>query len=175
MYKRQDYTGQQITRQEPTVGGSIASFVDNAGSSTIKGFELEGNVVLFAGLSASFGYGYTDAKFNEYLTKNAAGTVINNAATAVFQNTPKNNGNFTLNYARNLSDGSKIAANIGASYRSPYHMFEAVNPALDQNDAYTLVDAGVSVSYTHLDVYKRQQYNNCYIWSCWYKKPSNLW
>ena len=139
-----DYTGQQITRQEPTVGGSIASFVDNAGSSTIKGFELEGNVTLFAGLSASFGYGYTDAKFNEYLTKNAAGTVINNAASAVFQNTPKNNGNLTLNYARNLSDGSKIAANIGASYRSPYHMFEAVNPALDQNDSYTLVDAGIS-------------------------------
>lgn len=32
---RSEYDGQQITRQEPTTTGAIASFVDNAGSSTI--------------------------------------------------------------------------------------------------------------------------------------------
>ena len=41
-----DYSDQQITRQQPTVTGSIASFVDNAGASTIQGVELEGTVAV---------------------------------------------------------------------------------------------------------------------------------
>ncbi len=41
-----DYSDQQITRQQPTVTGSIASFVDNAGASTIQGVELEGSVAV---------------------------------------------------------------------------------------------------------------------------------
>lgn len=141
---RAEYKGQQITRQEPTVTGSIASFVDNAGASTIQGFELEGGYNFNRNFGFTFGMGYTDAEFNEYLTKNAAGTVIDTSATAVFQNTPELNGNLALNYNRPLASGAKVTANVTASYRSEYHMFEAVNALLDQNSAYTLIDAGVS-------------------------------
>ncbi len=138
-----DYEGQQITRQEPS-GTSIASFVDNAGSSTIKGVELEGNFKLSDALNASFGLGYTDAKFNEYRSFNALQQPIDLSATAKFQNTPEWNGNFGLNHTHSLGENGKINANILASYRSEYTMFEFANPLVDQTKAYTLVDAGIA-------------------------------
>lgn len=138
-----DYEGQQITRQEPA-GASIASFVDNAGSSTIKGLELEGSAKLTDSLGASFGLGYTDAKFNEYRSFNALQQPIDLSATAKFQNTPEWNGNFGLNHTYSLGDSGKINTNVLASYRSEYTMFEFANPLVDQTKSYTLVDAGVA-------------------------------
>jgi iron complex outermembrane receptor protein len=141
---RADYEGQQITRQEPTVTGSIASFVDNAGSSEIQGFELEGGLNFSREFAATFGVGYTDAHFNEFITKNAAGVITDLSSSAVFQNTPKWNGNVALNYSHSLGDMGDIAATLSASYRSKFSMFEFVNPAIDQNSNITLLDAGVS-------------------------------
>lgn len=144
---RSEYEGQQITRQEPTVTGAIASFVDNAGSSTIQGVELEGGLNLFGGLSSTFGIGYTDAKFNEFRSFTLVGTTltpIDLASTAKFQNTPEWNGNVALNYVRSLGDNGKINANLTASYRSEYTMFEFANAALDQTEPYTLIDAGIA-------------------------------
>ncbi|KAF0183575.1 MAG: TonB-dependent receptor [Hyphomonadaceae bacterium] len=151
---RADYEGQQITRQEPTVFGSIASFVDNAGSSEIQGFELEGGVNFNREFGATFGLGYTDAHFNSFITKNAAGVVTDLSSTAVFQNTPKWNGNFALNYNHAMGDMGSVAATLSASYRSKFSMFEFVNPSIDQNSNITLVDAGVSwtTSEGHLKV-----------------------
>jgi len=150
-----DYSDQQITRQQPTVTGSIASFVDNAGASTIQGAELEGAIQFTDRLSLSYGVGWTDAEFDKYETFQ----VITNPApppatitvpvdlsdTAVFQNTPEWNGNLALNYAQPLSDGwGSLLATISGSYRDSYYMFEFPNPLIDQNDAYTLVDASVA-------------------------------
>jgi iron complex outermembrane recepter protein len=144
---KSEYTGQQITRQEPNLSGGITSFVDNAGSSTIQGIELEGGATLFAGLSTTFGIGYTDAKFNEFKSFTLVGTTltpIDLAAISKFQNTPEWNGNFALNYARSLGNNGKINANVTASYRSEYQMFEIAAPLLDQTKAYTLLDAGIA-------------------------------
>ena len=150
-----DYSDQQITRQQPTVTGSIASFVDNAGASTIQGAELEGAIQFTDRLSLSYGVGWTDAEFDKYETFQ----VVTNPApppatitvpvdlsdTAVFQNTPEWNGNLALNYAQPLSDGwGSLLATISGSYRDSYYMFEFPNPLIDQNDAYTLVDASVA-------------------------------
>jgi iron complex outermembrane receptor protein len=150
-----DYSDQQITRQQPTVTGSIASFVDNAGASTIQGAELEGAVQFTDRLSLSYGVGWTDAEFDKYETFQ----VITNPApppatitvpvdlsdTAVFQNTPEWNGNLALNYEQPLSNGwGSLLATISGSYRDSYYMFEFPNPLIDQNDAYTLVDASVA-------------------------------
>ena len=63
-----DYSDQQITRQQPTVTGSIASFVDNAGASTIQGVELEGAFQFTDQLSLAYGVGWIDAEFDEYQT-----------------------------------------------------------------------------------------------------------
>lgn len=143
---RADYEGQQITRQEATVTGSIASFVDNAGSSTIQGVELEGGARLTDHLSMNFGIGYTDAQFNEFRSFTVVSgvlTPIDLAPTAVFQNTPEWNGNLSFSYRRSLGTLGAMDATLGASYRSEYTMFEFVNPLLDQTDPVTLVDAGI--------------------------------
>ena len=150
-----DYSDQQITRQQPTVTGSIASFVDNAGASTIQGVELEGTVQFSERLSLNYGVGWTDAEFDKYETFQ----VITNPApppatltvpvdlsdTAVFQNTPEWNGNLALNYAQPLQNGwGSLLATLSGSYRDSYYMFEFPNPLIDQNDAYTLVDASIA-------------------------------
>ena len=150
-----DYTDQQITRQQPTVTGSIASFVDNAGASTIQGVELEGAVQFTEKFSLTYGLGWTDAEFDKYETFQ----VITNPApppatltvpvdlsdTAVFQNTPEWNGNLALNYAQPLpGTWGSLLLTASASYRDSYYMFEFPNPLIDQNDSYTLFDASVT-------------------------------
>ncbi len=150
-----DYSDQQITRQQPTVTGSIASFVDNAGASTIQGVELEGAVQFSDRFSLNYGVGWTDAEFDKYETYQ----VVTNPApppatitvpvdlsdTAVFQNTPEWNGNLALNYAQPLpGTWGSLLATVSGSYRDSYHMFEFPNPLIDQDDAYTLVDASIA-------------------------------
>jgi iron complex outermembrane receptor protein len=150
-----DYSDQQITRQQPTVSGAIASFVDNAGSSTIQGVELEGAVQFTDQLSLTYGVGWTDAEFDEYnsfqLVANPEpppATIpvpVDLADSAVFQNTPEWNGNLSLNYAQPLADGwGSLLATLTGSYRDSYTMFEFENPLLDQTDSYTLVDASLA-------------------------------
>ncbi|MGQ0836769.1 MAG: TonB-dependent receptor [Gammaproteobacteria bacterium] len=149
-----DYEGQQITRQEPTVTGAIASFVDNAGSSEIKGVELEGAIRFTDGFTASYGVGYIDAEFKEFRSFSvvpnpapppATITVpVDLSSTAVFQNTPEWNGNLTLAYRHGLGGGRGGLVWTGSgSYRGEYSMFEFANAQLDQTESYTLVDAGV--------------------------------
>jgi iron complex outermembrane receptor protein len=150
-----DYSDQQITRQEPTVTGGIASFVDNAGSSTIQGLELEGAFRFTDQWSLTYGVGWTDAEFDEYLTTQTVtnptpppATLLEEvdlSDTAVFQNTPEWNGNLALNYLQPLSAGwGSLLATVSGSYRDSYHMFEFENPLIDQTEDYTLVDASLA-------------------------------
>jgi iron complex outermembrane recepter protein len=149
-----DYSDQQITRQQPTVTGSIASFVDNAASSTIQGVELEGAFQLTDELSLTYGVGYTDAQFDTYKTYQivtnpapppATITVpVDLSKSVVFQNTPEWNGNLSVNYQQGLGAGhGSVLGTLTAAYRDSYHMFELPNPLIDQNSAYTLLDASL--------------------------------
>lgn len=149
-----DYEDQQITRQEPTVTGAIASFVDNAGSSDIQGVELEGAIRFTDSFTATYGVGYIDAEFNEYNTFTLVpnptpppatiSVPVDLSSTAQFQNTPEWNGNLTLNYLLQLGgSGGSLLFIASGSYRSEYSMFEFQNASIDQVDDYTLIDAGV--------------------------------
>ncbi len=135
---RSDYTDVQITRQIP-VGASIASQVDNAGSATIQGAELEANFKVSDNLSLNGAIGYIDAKYDEYLSRNpASGLVENLAGLAKFQNTPEWTNNFgaTINFP---VFGGKMVITPTASYRSDMQMFEFAAPTLDQK-AFWLYD-----------------------------------
>jgi len=149
---RADYTDQQITRQEPTTTGAVASFVDNAASSTIQGAELEGAFVLTDALSITYGVGWTDAQFDEYRSYSVVtnpnpppdtiSVPVDLSDSVVFQNTPEWNGNVALNYTQPLGAGhGTFFGNLTASYRDSYHMFELPNPLIDQVNDYTLLDA----------------------------------
>jgi iron complex outermembrane receptor protein len=147
---RAEYQDQQITRQQPTVTGSIASFVDNAGSSTIQGVELEGAIRFTDRLTATYGIGYTDAEFDEYRTFQLVtnptpppatiSVPVDLSDTAVFQNTPEWNGNLALSYLHELQEWGSVLGTVRGSYRSEYSMFEFENELVDQTEDYTLLD-----------------------------------
>jgi iron complex outermembrane receptor protein len=136
---RSDYEDQQITSQV-AIGTAIASFVDNAGSSEIQGFELEGAVAFNEALSATFQLGYIDAAFNEFITFDpATGTRRNRAAEFDFQNTPELTAALAVTYRHTFANGSSLSVVPALSYRDDYQLFEARNPAIDQKN-YTLLD-----------------------------------
>ncbi len=148
-----DYQDVQITRQEPTVVGTIASFVDNAGAATIKGAELEGTVFLADNFNAVFAVGYVDTAFDEYLSNTVIANPAPPPATIVvpinlsniadIQNTPEWTGSLAFNYTISLGDSGQIVITPSASYRGAARMFELAAPGLDPG-AYTLYNASAS-------------------------------
>ncbi|MGV6820162.1 MAG: TonB-dependent receptor [Parvularcula sp.] len=155
-----DYTDQQITVQQGAdsdndgVNDTFVSSVFNAGSSTYKGIEFEGNLTLTDNLSASAVVGIIDAEIDKIIS---AGTNI--ADQFVTQNTPELQYRLGLNYVRDLPDNwGTMTFNTSASYRDDYFLFNVKNdgfapgtsavfpnggPALDP-DSYTLWDASVT-------------------------------
>ncbi|MFT4179400.1 MAG: TonB-dependent receptor [Thermomonas sp.] len=135
-----DYTNQQVTIQAwVPATNTVASLVDNAGSSTIYGAEFE----VTANLSKSFrvfaSLGYVHAGFDEFITYNAvSGSNVDISSTAVFQNTPKFTGYLGATWSVPAFGGT-LALTPSLSHRSSYHMFETPNAMLDEN-GYTLVD-----------------------------------
>lgn len=157
-----DYQDVQITRQEPTVAGSIASFVDNAAAATISGAELEGTVYFTDNFNAVFAVGYTDSGFDEYMSN----TVVANPApppativvpvdlssTADIQNTPDWTAALSFNYTVDLGNAGSLVFTPSASYRSEYQLFEIPAPLIDE-DGYTLYNA--SLTWTSADDHLR--------------------
>ncbi len=145
---RSDYTDMQITRQEPTTLGGIASFVDNAASAVIDGAELEGRIFLTDNLSANFAIGYIDGEFEEYHSTAVnpapppATIPIDLSGLAAFQNTPDVTAAFSMTYTAALA-GGVLAITPSASHRGDSQMFEFATPMLDQ-DAYTLYNASIT-------------------------------
>lgn len=141
-----DYTGQQITTQQVNPAGTgVVSFVDNVGSSTIWGWEFEGQAFLTSRLSASLALGYVNAEFNEFLAYVPNGspppTFVQTdvSGSRQFQNTPEWTGNFSLTYDQPMGDLGNLRAIAGVSYRADTSMFETPFPELDQS-AYQLFD-----------------------------------
>lgn len=145
-----DYQGQQVTTQvaKVTPPPGVVSFVDNVGSSTIWGAELEANAVMSRNISANLTFGYVNAKFNEFLVYDLpSGQYVDVADTRVFQNTPE----FTLSTSVNIHGelaGGWLTVQPMLSFRSETNLFEIPIPAIDQG-AYALVD--MSVTWTSPD------------------------
>ena len=138
-----DYTDQQITSQF-AIGTTVVSFVDNAGRSSIDGFELEGSATINESLSANFQYGYIDAGFDEFVTFDpATGTRRNLASQRAFQNTPKSTASASLTYTHELGAAGQLYVVPSYSYRDAYQLFEVANPAIDQK-SYSLIDVAVT-------------------------------
>lgn len=143
------YEDQQITTQYP-VGATVASVVENAAASSIKGWEFEGSARLSDNLSANLMLSYLDANFDQFLSYQvgtpacapAPGCFVDVSNTRKFQNTPEWTGSFGLTYSRDLGDNGSIVFSPTASYRDDIQMFEVAAPLLDQK-AYWLYDASL--------------------------------
>ncbi len=140
-----DYQDIQITRQEGTVTGAVASFVDNAASATAKGVELEGNFFLTNNLTANLALGYFDGKYNEYHSFTVVSgvlTPIDLSGSAKFQNTPDWTGSASFTYSVPFASG-QLAFTPSAAYRGDSRMFEFATPLIDQ-PAYWLYNASLT-------------------------------
>jgi len=136
-----EYEDQQVTTQVPS-GASIASFVDNVGSSTFYGFEFEGQLRIMDSLSASFAVGYLHSDFEEFLRYNLTTMVFEDISDqVVLQNAPEWTGYLGLTWTGDVAGGA-LAVTPSVSYRGDSSMFEFPNPILDQQ-AYTLVDLSI--------------------------------
>jgi len=137
-----DYQDQQITTQQvatpPAVG--IASVVDNVGSSTIYGFEVEGSAFLTDDITANFSVGYLKNEFDEFITL-VTGTPVDISDIREPQNSPEWSAYYGMTWRGDIL-GGEIRVTPSLSYRSDYHLFDTPDPILDQ-DGYVLADASV--------------------------------
>ena len=136
-----EYQDQQVTTQVPS-GASIASFVDNVGSSTFYGAEFEGQLRILDNLSANFAVGYLHSDFEEFLRFNLTTRVFEDISDqVVLQNAPEWTGYLGLTWIGDVAGGA-LAVTPSVTYRGDSSMFEFPNPILDQQ-AYSLVNLSI--------------------------------
>ena len=146
------YEDQQITTQYPA-GATVASVVDNVGSSSIRGWEFEGRLRASQNLTIQGTLSYIDAQFDEFLAyvptasgntscPTLVGCVIDVSSQRDFQNTPEWTGSISATYNWFLSNGSMVSFLPSIAYRSEYQQFETPAPLLDQG-AYWMYDASL--------------------------------
>ncbi|MEX2496676.1 MAG: TonB-dependent receptor, partial [Woeseia sp.] len=140
---RSDYEDQQITSQFLIPPSTVVSFVDNAGSSELWGWELEGTASFSEMVGARMALGYIDAQFNEFVTFNPdTGQRENLADQRDFQNTPEWTGALSLDFHFPLAGRGDLTFIPAAAYRGESQMFEIATPGLDQG-SYWLYDASL--------------------------------
>ncbi len=158
-----DYKNVQIPGSIPTLNaaGAVTGFagsLTNAGKAEIKGLELEAVARLTDSFRVSGMVSFIDAKYTEWMV--ASGTsLVNVAANAEFQNTPKKAANLTATYEWPMAmfgRPGKFAFSNSFSYKDTVYQAEFVRlsgvASVDANVAqniilsqpgYTLWDAGL--------------------------------
>ena len=146
-----EYQDQQVTSQQPIVspGVGVASFVDNVGQSTIRGFEAEASWRPNEAILINGAFGYIDAQFEEFLRFDPTATpprLVDISHLVVFQNTPEYSAALSATITPPIpAEMGVVQITPSISYRSRYSQFEFPNPLLDQA-GYTLLD--LTASYT---------------------------
>lgn len=142
------YRDQQVTTQFLS-GTTVVSSVDNVGRSRIYGWEMEARAVPDRNFQVQAAIGYTNAKFQQFLTLDPATLTIKDfASQRVFQNTPKYTASVSATLGHDLDGIGRFTLTPALSFRSKYSLFEVPNPVLDQK-SYQLVD--VSIVWTSED------------------------
>ncbi|UXN05078.1 TonB-dependent receptor [Bartonella sp. HY406] len=88
----------------------------NAAAATSKGFEIEGTFAINDEISLSGGYGYTDAKYDDFIDEILKQTYSGNPLPFA----PKHSFNTSLNWQHELHNNWLIHAGVDYSYRSSY-------------------------------------------------------
>jgi iron complex outermembrane receptor protein len=126
-----EYKDQQITTQYAS-GATIASVVDNVGSSSIQGLEAEGSLRLTPELTLNSTLGLINANYDKYLAYIPGTGLTDVSGQRSFQNTPKITFSANATYVVKLGDWGKVALTPAISFRDKYQMFETATPLLDQ-------------------------------------------
>ncbi|MEM1154936.1 MAG: TonB-dependent receptor, partial [Pseudomonadota bacterium] len=117
---------------------SVAPVTRNAGTATIKGFELEGQFIPGEGWLMDFGVGYVDAGFDDI----DEGTTFL-STDSEFERVPKWTLSASASKEFNLPGGSLLLPRLDWSYRSKTYNDSFNTPEIAQ-DAYSLVNTSLA-------------------------------
>ena len=113
----------------------------NAAKAEIKGFELEVQAVPVDGLTLRGSLGYLDTKYKEFLYFDPVTATIFDLKGAALQNAPKWAATAGINYAIDLSGGSKIVADVSYQYTSKKYYTAILNTPRSEIQPTHYVDA----------------------------------
>jgi len=116
----------------------------NAGKATSKGFELELSMLLLKELKLSSGWGYADARFDEY--KNGGGEGIDFDGNRLPW-APKNEYNISVEYQQAISDFGSLLLYGEFVYQGNFYCMASNDPELSFVDSYELLNARVGFNF----------------------------
>ncbi len=97
--------------------GSINATIINAGKLRTQGLEIDAAARITRDLRGTLTYGYTDAKFGQYLTTSPTGAPIDAASNTVVSGAPKHTFNLNLDSRlATLSSGANLNAMVDFKY-----------------------------------------------------------
>lgn len=133
-WKNQQVTLSQVATNAVTGLPASASLILNAGATTVKGFEISGQLRLNANWNFNLGYGYTDAKFDRFCDATfaqisgvttqtgpcagAASVPTLSVAGYHTANAPKHNGTIGVDFGAPISDRWEFFARFDTTYQS---------------------------------------------------------
>ena len=135
----------QIAQFEAGTGGASSQLV-NAGKATFKGIELDMVAVLAEGLILDLTYGYLDAEFDEYLSRDPATDQeidISNVTTVA--RAPEHTLNIGLQYDFSPFSFGSMSARVDGNYLDEF-TFHPYNNRYDSADDRWLLNARLSLN-----------------------------
>jgi iron complex outermembrane receptor protein len=117
-----DYKNLQVSTVVQLPDGSTPSLITNAGTSEIKGAELEVTLEPVHGLTLSASYAYTDAKYEKYLgPPNTSFPLGADFGGTRMVRAPKHSINLSGEYVLPLNDDSDITFRADYAYTSKFY------------------------------------------------------
>lgn len=117
------YDDLQVSQFLAGSSGATTAIV-NAGKADYKGIEVEATLLPMRGLTLTGSFGYTDAKYKEFLFRNPLNDTLSDiSATARFPNLAKINANVAVDYAFEPMDVGVVDFRLSYAYRSKIYFF----------------------------------------------------
>ncbi len=137
-----DYTDIQTVSRIVTESGTPATVTLNAGEATIKGMELEVNLVLSEQFTLSSNIGYIDAEFDTFdeVRDLSKPEEIFDRSHEPFANTPEITYNVQLIYSQDIEAGT-LGASLNYNYRDEMYSDRGVFDLIEDRK---LIDARIS-------------------------------
>jgi iron complex outermembrane receptor protein len=159
--KFRDY---QVSQYFLTEEGILASMRTNAAKATTKGFELEISALLLKELKISGGWGYADARFDEY--KNAGGEGINYDGNRLPW-APKNEYSISVEYIQSIGNLGDLFLYEEFVYQGNFYCVADNDPVLSFVDSHELLNARVGFNFADnllgISIYGRNLLDKVYL------------
>lgn len=143
------YKDLQVSQFIASAGGATTNIV-NAGKAEYKGIEAEATILPMRGLTLTGTVGYTDAKYKQFLFRDASGTLFDIKDRARFGGLAKFNANASVEYLFPPSSLGTVGVRASYAYRS--RVFFTSNDLISPFNASTsspptnTVDARIALS-----------------------------